>query len=173
MTRVAIIGNAGGGKSTLARKLGQSLDLPVYEVDVFQWKPGWVRESADEVARVHAEWLGSPRWIIDGWGSWDALAVRFEQSDTIILIDFPIALHYWWAIKRHVRAIFQPDAPWPPPGCPALPVTWRLLTLMWQIHRDYRPRILELVARYHERKQVFHLRSSREFNQFVREYCHG
>ena len=36
MTRVAVIGNAGGGKSTMCRKLGQALDIAVYPVDKIQ-----------------------------------------------------------------------------------------------------------------------------------------
>ena len=44
MTRVAIIGNAGGGKSLLARYLGETLRLPVHTIDDVQWDPGWKRE---------------------------------------------------------------------------------------------------------------------------------
>jgi adenylate kinase family enzyme len=36
MHRIAIIGNAGGGKSILARRLGAALCLPVYTVDDVQ-----------------------------------------------------------------------------------------------------------------------------------------
>lgn len=34
MRRVLIIGNSGGGKSTLARRLGEKLGLPVIHLDV-------------------------------------------------------------------------------------------------------------------------------------------
>ncbi|WP_293906872.1 hypothetical protein [Phenylobacterium sp.] len=34
MRRILIIGNSGGGKSTLARKLGGKLGLPVVHLDV-------------------------------------------------------------------------------------------------------------------------------------------
>jgi adenylate kinase family enzyme len=64
MTGVAVIGNAGGGKSTMCRKLGQALDLAVYPVDQIQWKPGWVRTAAAEFKQRHEEWLARERWII-------------------------------------------------------------------------------------------------------------
>ena len=35
MKRVAVFGNAGGGKSTLARKLAELTQLPLYVVDMF------------------------------------------------------------------------------------------------------------------------------------------
>lgn len=84
MTRVAIIGNAGGGKSTLSRILGCARNLPVYPIDHLQWQPGWVAVPLDDFARQHAALLAQERWIIDGWGMPDALLARFERADTII-----------------------------------------------------------------------------------------
>jgi adenylate kinase family enzyme len=103
MTRVSIIGHAGGGQSTLARRLGAWLALPIYRVDLLQWRPGWQPAPAEVIGGTHAHWLAQPAWIIDGWGGWPALAERFERADTLILVDFPLATHYWWAMKRQVR----------------------------------------------------------------------
>ncbi len=41
MTRVAVIGNAAGGKSTLCRQLSHARKLPYFPVDKIQWRPGW------------------------------------------------------------------------------------------------------------------------------------
>src|SRR5690242_10127984 len=90
MRRIAIIGNAGGGKSTLARRIGEALGLPVHEIDLLQWKPGWVRAALEEFNQVHDQWLAAPAWIIDGWGSWEAITARFDLADTIILVDHPL-----------------------------------------------------------------------------------
>jgi hypothetical protein len=167
MQRIAIIGNAGGGKSILARKLSMMLALPVHEIDLLQWKPGWTAASAAELKHAHDQWLAAPAWIIDGWGSWDAIMARFDLADTIIVIDFPLALHYWWAIKRHATCLFQSNPAWPPPGCRALPVTWRLLKMIWQIHRTMRPQLLELAEQYDERARVIHIRSPHEMRRLV------
>ena len=37
MQRVAIIGSCGAGKSTLAKSLGEKLDLPVIHLDAHYW----------------------------------------------------------------------------------------------------------------------------------------
>ena len=40
MRRVAVFGNAGGGKSTLARKLAALTKLPLYPLDMIQFRTG-------------------------------------------------------------------------------------------------------------------------------------
>jgi len=40
MDRIMIIGCGGAGKSTLARKLGEKLSIPVVHLDKLWWKPG-------------------------------------------------------------------------------------------------------------------------------------
>jgi adenylate kinase family enzyme len=46
--RVAVFGNAGGGKSTLARRLAEVTGLPLYVVDMMQFKPGGAKVPDDE-----------------------------------------------------------------------------------------------------------------------------
>jgi len=41
MRRVAVIGNSGGGKSALARRLADKLAIPCAEIDALLWLPGW------------------------------------------------------------------------------------------------------------------------------------
>ena len=170
MTNVAIIGNAGGGKSTLSRRLSQAIGLPLHTIDLIQWKPGWVATPAEELQQKHEAILAQDRWIIDGWGGWDNIAARFDAADTIILIDFPLYIHYWWAMKRQFQCIFRPR-PDLPEGCPMLPMTGRLIKLMWTIHHQMRPRLLNMVKDLHSEKQVFHIRSPRELRRFIREHC--
>jgi adenylate kinase family enzyme len=40
MKRVAVFGNAGGGKSTPARRLAELTRLPLYPLDLIQFKTG-------------------------------------------------------------------------------------------------------------------------------------
>lgn len=171
MQRIAIIGNAGGGKSTLAWRLGARLDVPVFQVDQVQWLPGWQPAPAEVIAAAFEDWLAQPGWVIDGWGSLAALAERFERADTIILVDFPLIVHYWWAMKRQVRSTLRPGGDWPPPGCAALPVTGRLIGLMWHIHTDLRPQLLALVDGYRARRPVMTIQSPSELRRFIATEC--
>jgi hypothetical protein len=167
MQRIAIIGNAGGGKSVLARKLGKRFSIPVYPFDDLQWQPGWIPAPSEEILATHSEWISQPGWIIDGWGSWEILKTRFEAADTIIFVDFPLAVHYWWAAKRQIKAALKLNAGWPPAGCAALPVTGRLFRLMWKIHHEARPQLIELIDQFAEDTQRIHLKSPREMRTYL------
>lgn len=160
--RIAIIGNAGGGKSRLARWLGPALGLPVHEVDQKQWLPGWQPAPEGMMAAAQAEWLAGPGWVIDGWGSFALIEERFAAADLIIMIDMPFWRHCWWAAKRHIKAVLGFNPGWPPPGCPAWPVTKRLFNLMWQIHQNQRHDLLAMLAAHDGPGEVMILRSPRE-----------
>jgi adenylate kinase family enzyme len=68
MKRVAVFGNAGGGKSTLAKELGQITGLPVFSVDTIKYKVGGGELPREEYLRAHADLLSRSEWIIDGFG---------------------------------------------------------------------------------------------------------
>jgi adenylate kinase family enzyme len=128
MTKVAIIGNGGGGKSTLARRLAAATGLPVHEIDDIQWQqPGWVPVPADVVRVRHERILAEAGWIIDGWGPWDAVERRFAAADTVIVVDMPLVRHYWWATKRALRTRRYPLV--------------RLYRTLWFVHRQAMPRV--------------------------------
>ena len=172
MTRVVVIGNAGGGKSTLSRQLSAARQLPYFAVDDMQWRPGWKLISADEFAAAHSAVLARQSWIIDGFGPWPDIEKRLELADTIIFVDHPLWLHYWWATKRQVASLFRgrPDGP---DGCPMWQVTFRLYSMMWRVHRNLRPKLLSAIQKRERGKRVFHLRSPRQLAEFRDLYCSG
>jgi adenylate kinase family enzyme len=166
LKRIAIIGNAGGGKSVLARELGRALALPVHTIDDVQWQPGWTRAPASLVAERHAVWLADDGWIIDGWGDWALIEARFAAADAIVVVDFPFHVHVRWALKRQAEVMLGIRRDWPPAGCPALPITWRLLRLMWYVHQELRPTLLALAGDERFRHRVVSLRSPRALRRW-------
>ncbi|MBF6589360.1 MAG: flagellar protein FlaR [Ktedonobacterales bacterium] len=170
MTRVAVIGNAGGGKSTMARALAAAHQLPYHEVDVFQWWPGWVPAPEDDVRAHIKEILRQDAWVLDGFGPWDTIEERFERADTVILVDHPLWVHYWWAAERQI-ACATGERVGGPEGCPLAPMTERLFELMWTIHHEVRPKLLELVERQRGAKTIYEIQSPEVLNRFVAEHC--
>jgi adenylate kinase family enzyme len=55
MRKVAVLGNAGGGKSTLAAKLSARTGVPLYSVDLLRWKPcGAAVSEVMKLSLLHA-----------------------------------------------------------------------------------------------------------------------
>lgn len=132
-----------------------------------RWKPGWVPVPDDAFRARHDDLLAGERWLIDGYGPWDTVEARLAACDTVIFVDHPIHVHFWWAAKRQVRSLFasRPDGP---DGCPMWPVTLRLYAMMWELHRDMRPRLTRAIYRRAEGARVIHIRSPRALNRFMR-----
>jgi adenylate kinase family enzyme len=67
MTRVVLLGNAGAGKSTMARRLIGDRDIPRLSLDEIAWETGVVRRSHDAgVAQLLAFIASHEHWIIEG-----------------------------------------------------------------------------------------------------------
>jgi adenylate kinase family enzyme len=79
--KVAVFGNAGGGKSALARKLAEVTRIPLYVVDMMQFRAGGVAVPHDEYLKAHAELLQTDAWIIDGFGGAKCAWERFAAAD--------------------------------------------------------------------------------------------
>jgi adenylate kinase family enzyme len=103
MNKVAVFGNAGGGKSTLSRRLAEITGLPLYVLDIIQFRGGRYRPeekdggkiSIDEYLTIHHDILGRDQWIIDGYGTLSSTSERLSVADTLVYIDLPIHAHYW------------------------------------------------------------------------------
>ena len=113
MKRVAVFGNAGGGKSTLARRLAELTGLPLYVMDMMQFRPGGMKVPQHEFLQAHADLLRRDEWIIDGFGSVALAWERFAAADTLIYVDLPLFTHHRWVTRRLIRGLFADPPGWP------------------------------------------------------------
>ena len=88
MERILLIGNAGAGKTTFARKLAEKLDLPLIHLDRLYWCGEWEHLSRDAFDAALQPLLESPRWIIDGNFN-RTIPHRLTYCDTVIFFDLP------------------------------------------------------------------------------------
>ena len=144
--RVAVIGNSGGGKSGLARKLAQRHDLPYVEIDAFLWQAGWRPAPVEIYDAAHARWLAEDRWVMDGLGRRESIAVRLARATDIVLIDLPVWVHFQLAAERQI-AWTTGTLAHPPAGIAAMPPTGAMFETIWMVDRDWMPEIRALVAR--------------------------
>lgn len=169
MRKVAILGNAGGGKSTLGVKLSARTGLPLYVTDKLQWKPGGVAIPEDEFEQCHEEILAQESWIIDGFGTLNTYRRRLEAADTIILIDHPLWRHYWWTARRNLSSLWRTPVGFPEHS-PLIRHSVRIAKFMWWVHQNFTPTNRAMVAKYAATKDVFHLRSAKEIRLFCERH---
>lgn len=166
MRRVAIFGNAGGGKSTLARKLAELTRLPLYVVDRMQFRAGGAAVPQDEFLKAHAELLQRDAWIIDGYGSVKLSWERFSVADTLVYVDLPFLVHFQWITKRFLKGLFVTPPGWPE-GSPVISSSLSSYRVLWLCHRHLTPKYRALVSEAKARKRVHHLRSAGEISAFI------
>ena len=173
MRRVAIFGNAGGGKSTLARQLAEITGLPLGVLDKLQFREGGAPVPHEEYVAAHRELLAKESWIIDGFGDVPTAWERFGAADTLVYVDLPLPLHYWRVTKRLIKGLFADPEGWPK-GSPLWRSTMSSYKVIPLCHRHLTPRYRELVAEMAGTKRVAHLRSPRDVAAFladVRREC--
>ena len=101
MRRVVVLGRGGAGKSTFATRLGAMLTLPVVELDKHFWAPDRTPATSERWAATQHELVGGAEWILDGdLGPYDDLSVRLRAADTVVVLDFPLLLCAWRALRR-------------------------------------------------------------------------
>jgi adenylate kinase family enzyme len=151
MKRVLILGRGASGKSTLARTLGELTGLPVIELDKVFWNPSLEPLSAVEWADAQRRLVQNPEWIMDGdLGPYDVVDIRIREADTIVLLDYPLALCAWRALRRsRERADF-----------------WRWLLAY---RRKFRPALVKALASNAPAADVRVLRNPAAVRQFVEE----
>ncbi len=175
MKRVAIFGNAGGGKSTLARELAAITGLPLYVIDKIKYRPGGSEVPHEEYLQLHSAVVSRDAWIIDGFESVKLAWERFEAADTLIHVDLPLAVHALWVTKRLVKGLFVEPPGWPK-GSPVISSSIQSYRVLWPCHTRLTPRYRSYVSQVAQHKRVFHLRSPQQLKGFLQaikdEYAH-
>jgi hypothetical protein len=143
MARILVIGNAGGGKSVLARKLAAKRGLPYREIDTIVWKPGWVAAPQAEYDLAHAALIIEENWVLDGLGWTPSLPARFARATEIIVIDMPIWMHFWLAAERQFQWA-QGKLAHPPAGIHEMVTTRDMFKALWETDQEAVPEIRRL-----------------------------
>jgi hypothetical protein len=78
-----------------------------------EYQADGAKVASDVFASKHQEIIDSERWIIDGLGPQWSFAMRLELADTLVYIDLPYAVHYWWVVKRLLVSPFKSPEGWP------------------------------------------------------------
>lgn len=168
-SKIAIIGNSCGGKTRLSHFLAKKHQLPLIHVDQIQFMPGLkFRPFAESIQILKAE-QAKTSWIIDGFGPLDILEDRLKLADQIIMIDLPIATHYYWAFKRVLKNIFITQRSELPENSNER--NWnhivKLFKTIHQVHTKMRPEMLRILSREAYKQKTIIIQNTQTLNQLM------
>ena len=142
MERILLIGCGGAGKSTLARQMGEKLNIPVVHLDKLFWHPGWVESTKEEIDARILEEIRKPQWIMDGNYN-RTLPQRLEYCDTVIYMDFNRAACLMGVLKR-VLTTYGKVRPDMGEGCPER-IDFEFLKWVWNFNKNKREKYYRLL----------------------------
>jgi adenylate kinase family enzyme len=100
LERIVIVGKSGAGKTTLATRLADRLNLTNVELDSINWQANWVnlpkhemRERVDEALPVAGYWIADGNYIRS------VRDIVWIRADTLIWLDYSL----WVALLRVLR----------------------------------------------------------------------
>jgi adenylate kinase family enzyme len=167
MKRILVIGSGGAGKSTVAARLGELLNIEVSHLDKFFWRPGWVESPREEWLQTVTELTSRDSWIIDGNYS-GTLQLRVQRCDTIVFLDISRFVCLWRILKRTLRYRNggRPDIA---EGCVER-FNLEFVSWVWNYSRRTRPKVVKLIHEQSEDKQIIWLRSNIEVEKFLCDF---
>lgn len=107
--RICIIGPSSGGKSTLAKALGEKLKVKICHLDQLAHIPGtrWEARDRDLFRKDHIQFLAENKeWVIEGNYSF-LMKERFADATAVIWLDFK---GYGSVVRYLLRTLSNQDS---------------------------------------------------------------
>jgi adenylate kinase family enzyme len=111
--RIAVVGRAGSGKTTIARQLAEALSLPVIHLDALYWTPDWMEVDRDVFEARQRAVVDGEEWIIDGgYLSSRGWSERLRRAELVVVTEAPLLVCLWRVVRRSLyRSRRGPDRP--------------------------------------------------------------
>lgn len=144
MTRIAIVGTVGSGKTSLAQALAARLHAPHVELDALRFGPQWHERPPTERARQVSSLLAMPNWVVDGNDEALRDAV-WLSADLLVWFDHPLRTSLARLLRRTLARLWSTSRL---PG--GASEQWRRTlgpnSVVWWAMRSHRRRRAELQA---------------------------
>ncbi|TFB14223.1 topology modulation protein [Filobacillus milosensis] len=170
MNRIMVLGvSAGVGKSTFARQQGKILNIDVYHLDYYFWKPNWVQASIEEFSDSQRKIVAHDQWIIEGNYA-PTYDIRAEKADTIIYLELPLRICLYRVFKRFFMNVgkSRPDMG---EGCKEK-IDYEFLKFIWTTYHPRKKKMAERLRDFQQigpHKTVIMLKSKQEIQDFLKE----
>ncbi|MBX8826853.1 AAA family ATPase [Ochrobactrum sp. SFR4] len=140
MQRIVVLGNAGSGKSTFSRILGEYLSIPVVYLDKLYWGPNWSKPVPEDFRQRVEGAISGTSWICEGNYHRHSFDLRLPRADLVIWMDTARAV----CMKRvAIRSFLNKPRADMPVGCRERidAEFFAFLRYVWTFDRDVRPKI--------------------------------
>lgn len=103
MQRVSVVGSSGSGKTTVARRIAEALEVPHVELDELHWGPDWSAATAAELTERIAAATSDEAWVVDG-NYWSKVGPQvWGKADTVVWVSPPRWRATWQSVTRTAR----------------------------------------------------------------------
>jgi adenylate kinase family enzyme len=163
MSRIVILGCAGGGKTTLARQLGERTGSAVICLDQI-WQPHWEEKDVPAFRKLLSEAHAGDDWISDGNFAAASFDIRLPRATLVVWVEGSKPSCTYRAITRVFKAGEHHR----------ITKLAEVLAFIWRFDRVNRPRIEAIRASCGPDVPVRRLLGSRDIAAFLSSYgAHG
>lgn len=166
MKKVVVFGKPGSGKSTVSKAFALANGIPLHQLDSIVYKPNGEFVAREVFDEAHDQILNSERWVIDGFGPISSFYARLEAADTLIYIDLPYLVSYWFVTKRLLKGIFIKPEGWPK-GSSVLKGTLQSYKVLKQCPKFWNDDFMSKLIEMSNNKDVHVIKTVRELNRFI------
>ena len=169
--RIVVYGPTSSGKTTMARRIAQRIEVPQIELDAIFWTPNWVKKPLEEFRAEVSTILSS---YTDGWvcdGNYSGVRdLVLPLADTVVWLRPPFRGAFWWLLKRTMIRLLNRELLWG-----TNQESWRqqflsrdsLLLYQMTHWRRHQKRTRQALDEIPHRASVLELRSVRDIEEFL------
>ncbi len=167
MKKVAVFGKPGSGKSTMSKRLAAVTRIPLYPLDSIVYTKNGDLVDRQAYDKEHEDILSQDQWIIDGFGPIASFHQRLDAADTLVYIDLPYWVSYWWVTKRLLKGLFVKPEGWPE-GSSVLKGSWQSYKILRLCPKFWNDEFIIQLEKISENKTLHVIRSLVELDRICK-----